>query len=218
MIDLVIFDLDGTLVDTVEDLAYAVNYALSTNNLDTHSVEEYRLMVGNGVSKLVQRAMPTELQDDSSLHKKLLEIFLGYYKAHIVDKSQLYPGLYDIVYRLKERGVKVAIASNKFQEGTQTVINHFFKDIDIDAVYGVREGFPLKPNPAVVNAIVSETKSKIENSIMVGDSGTDMQTARNAGIIGIGVAWGFRPEDAKRLAGYFVESPEELGNLLNELL
>ncbi len=197
---LVIFDLDGTLVDTIEDLGAAVNYALERKGLPLHDKEEYRLMVGNGVSRLVLRAMPDSLKGDGALHDALLADFLDYYSSHIDVRSRPYPGIPALLGELRSRGVRLAVASNKFQAGTRTLIRRFFPGVDFAAVLGGREGRPLKPDPSVVREILSAVSLDPEDAVMVGDSATDTATASAAGIRSIAVGWGFRPEEAAATA------------------
>ena len=211
---LVIFDLDGTLIDTIEDLGTAVNYALERKGLPRHGLEEYTLMVGNGVSKLVLRAMPDSLKGDGALHQELLEDFLKYYFAHITVHSRPYPGMRELLGELQAAGVRLAVASNKFQAGTEALISRFFPEIKFAKVLGGREGMPLKPDPEVVREILSAASAAPEDSVMVGDSATDTATAAAAGIRSIAVTWGFRPAEAAASANFTAGSAAELRGLL----
>lgn len=212
--ELVIFDLDGTLVDTIEDLGTAVNHALALKGLPLHSMEEYRLMVGNGVRKLVHRAMPDALKDDGELLEALLAEFISYYSAHLDVHSRPYPGIHGLLSELRAAGVKLAVASNKFQLGTDRIVSCFFPDIDFCSVRGGRDGMPLKPDPAVLLEICSASGTDIGRAAMVGDSGTDMLAAGAAGICGIAVTWGFRPEEALAGCRFWADDAAELGALL----
>lgn len=211
---LVIFDLDGTLVDTIEDLGNAVNFALASKGLPQHDIPLYRNMVGNGVRNLMWRAMPESLREDAGLHGELLSVFLEYYSSHIDVCSVPYPGVPELLSALVGRGVRVAVASNKFQEGTDRIVGRFFGDIGFSAVLGGRDGIPLKPDPAVVREILSSCGMDAGDAVMVGDSATDMLTAKAAGIPGIAVTWGFRPAEASSECDYMAGDAGELGGLL----
>ncbi len=211
---LVIFDLDGTLIDTIDDLAAAVNYALERKGLPLHGRDEYTLMVGHGVRNLVQRAMPDSLKEDKALHESLLSDFLEYYCAHINIHSRPYVGMVELLDELQSWGVKLAVASNKFQAGTQALIGKFFPGVDFAAVLGGREGMPLKPDPAVVRLILKAASAAPEDAVMVGDSATDTATAAASGIKSIAVLWGFRPAEAAASADYTARTVAELRALL----
>jgi len=211
---LVIFDLDGTLVDTIADLGAAVNVALEMKGLPLHTLEEYRKMVGNGVRKLVQRAMPEALQGDESLLDALLADFMTYYIEHIDDKSAPYPGIPELLAELDAAGCKLAVASNKFQSGAEKLVGRLFPQIPFAAVCGGGEGRPLKPDPAVIGQICEAAGEPLEQAVLVGDSGTDMATAAAAGIPSVAVTWGFRPEDARKAAGQIAETAAQLRRIL----
>jgi phosphoglycolate phosphatase len=213
MLKVVIFDLDGTLLNTLEDLGRAVNYALSLRGFPLHSLDEYRGMVGHGVRNLVTVALPKELQDDETLIDSALADFKAYYTAHIDVHTRPYAGMVEVVQQLHARGVKLAIASNKFQSGTEALIAEFFPGIPFVAVLGNRPGYPLKPDPEIVGDVLRQASASPSEAAMVGDSLTDMKTAANGGIRGIAVAWGYRllaPSPAYTL----VSSPKELLSLL----
>ena len=213
MLKVVIFDLDGTLLNTIEDLGRAVNYALSLRGLPLHSMEEYRGMVGHGVRNLVTVALPKELQADEALIDAALADFKSYYTTHIDVHTRPYAGMVKVVQQLHARGVKLAIASNKFQSGTEALIAEFFPGIPFVAVLGNRPGYPLKPDPEIVGEVLRQASASPSEAAMVGDSLTDMKTAANGGIRGIAVAWGYRllaPSPANTL----VSSPKELLSLL----
>ena len=212
--ELAIFDLDGTLVDTIDDLGAAVNHALSLKGLPLHGREEYRLMVGNGVRNLVHRAMPEELKGDTGLLDALLSDFINWYSCHLDVRSRPYPGIPELLARLRAEGVKLAVASNKFQAGTDRIIARFFPGIDFCAVLGGRDGVPLKPDPSVVRTIMETASASRESTVMVGDSATDMLTAKAAGICGIAVSWGFRPSEAASECSFLAATAGELGRLL----
>ena len=211
---LVIFDLDGTLVDTIADLAAAVNEALDRKGLPLHGPEEYRGMVGHGVRNLVQRAMPEALREDGALLDELLDSFLRYYTAHLDVHTRPYPGVPQLLAGLDAAGVKLAVASNKFQAGTERIIRRFFPQVPFAAVYGGRDGLPLKPDPSVVREILACTGAEPGETVMVGDSGTDIATAAAAGIPSVAVTWGFRPKEALQGADRIAGTAGELLRIL----
>lgn len=211
---LVIFDLDGTLVDTIEDLGTAVNFALESKGLPTHPISAYKLMVGNGMRNLVFRAMPDDRKDDIALWDELLKIFLGYYYEHITVHSRPYAGMVELLEELCAAGVKVAVASNKIQRGTEELMALLFPSVNFVSVLGGRDGVPLKPEPAVVKEILSACGVASDDAVLVGDSATDTFTAANSGLRSIGVTWGFRPEDAASTSDFTVERVSDLRSLL----
>ena len=191
MKQLVIFDLDGTLLDTVADLANATNQALEQCGYPTHPTDAYYKFVGNGINKLFARALPAEHSTEENV-QLIRSIFVPYYNEHNADCSHPYPGIVALLETLQERGVQLAVASNKYHEATLKLVRHFFPSIRFVAIYGQRDGVPIKPAPDVVYDILHDTGIAKEDTLYVGDSGVDMQTARNAGVESIGVTWGFR--------------------------
>lgn len=210
---LVLFDLDGTLLDTLEDLGAAVNAALKSRGFPQHTQEAFRGMVGHGVRNLVAQALPEPLQQDDQLIDDCLADFMAYYTAHIADKTTAYPGMQELVKELNAASVRLAIASNKFQDGTETLVNQFFPGIPFVAVLGNRPGFPLKPDPEIVGEVLRKSGLAREEAVMVGDSATDMKTAENGGIRSIAVTWGYRVLD-RTPDRPTVSSAEELRKLL----
>lgn len=197
---LVIFDLDGTLLDTIGDLAAASNHMLRLRGLGEHTLEEYRHFVGNGILRLVERALPEELRTAEYVQAARAD-FLAYYVAHIDLRTVPYAGMPELLSELAHRGVALAVASNKFQEGTEKLVRRFFPAIPFVAVLGQRPGVPLKPDPTVVNEILAASGVRRGEVLYVGDSGVDMQTARAAGLRSVGVTWGFRPRAELEAAG-----------------
>ena len=210
---LVLFDLDGTLLDTLDDLSEAVNRAMLSRRLPGPTREEYMSMVGHGIRNLVKAALPAEKQADDALIDSALADFKAYYTAHIDVHTHPYPGMQALVTRLHEAGVQLAVTSNKFQEGAEYLIRKFFPGIPFAAVLGNRPGFPLKPDPEIVGEVLRRTGVRPEDAVLVGDSPTDMKTAANGSIAAIAVTWGYRP--MKDFPGVtVVESAEELLLLL----
>ena len=189
---LVIFDLDGTLLDTVEDLGNAVNYALEDLGYAPHPISAYYQMVGRGIYNLFRRALPPEAVNEENV-KKMADRFLPYYGAHNCDCTRPYAGIPELLEHLHRQGIALAVASNKYQEGTENLIRHFFGHLPFAAILGQQEGFPIKPDPAIVDLAASRIPGiGREELAYVGDSDVDMQTGRNAGVTTIGVTWGFR--------------------------
>lgn len=210
---LVLFDLDGTLLDTLDDLSQAVNYAMQLRGFPLHTHDEYMMMVGNGVRNLVKRALPDNYKEDDKMVDDVLKDFKTYYTDHIDEYTQPYAGMQELLTQLHKDGVLLAVASNKFQEGTERLIKKFFPDIPFVAILGNRPGFPLKPDPEIVQEVLQKTGIQKENALMVGDSQTDMQTALNSGIRGIAVSWGYRP--MKGTEGLtVVDTAEEILNIV----
>lgn len=190
---LAIFDLDGTLLNTIKDLGEAVNYALDRNGFHTHSVASYPYFVGNGVKRLIERALPEDARKKSSVVNTMLKDFKQYYNEHNTDRTKPYDGIPELLQELLDSGVQLAVASNKYQQATLKIINHFFPDIPWVAIQGQQEGIPVKPDPSIIFMILSQAKIAKQDTIYIGDSGIDMETARRACIDSIGVTWGFRP-------------------------
>ena len=189
---LVIFDLDGTLIDTLEDLGAAVNHTLEKRGLPLHTMPEYRAMVGHGTRNLITQALPAHLRGDESLIDSCQADFMSYYRAHIADLTAPYPGMQELLAELHDAGILLAVASNKFQEGTETLVAKFFPGINFVAVLGNRPGAPFKPDPGIVREILSKAGAAPSETVMAGDSETDMKTAENGGIGRIAVTWGYR--------------------------
>ena len=280
-VNMVIFDLDGTLIDTIGDLSAAVEHALCLGGFPGHTVDEYRNMVGHGIRNLVTRALP----EGSS--EEVIDIALGrfveYYTAHIDVLSRPYPGIHELLRELSSEGVRLAVASNKFQAGTEALIRRFFSDIPFVKILGNAPGLPLKPDPEVIRLAIAagvdsvgleaarpdpaslrfapypgkwssestlppqtadvatgqrpysaaavpersrrarewtrprsggEPTKELVSAVMVGDSGTDIRTARNAGIPAIAVSWGFRPRADLEIADAIADTPGQLKDFI----
>ena len=191
---LFIFDLDGTLLNTIGDLAVACDHMLSLRGLPLHTYEEYCSYVGNGIMRLVERALPEELCTAEYVAAARKD-FVDFYIEHIDLKTVPYRGMVELLNDLQRDGARLAVASNKFQAGTEKLIKKFFPAIDFVEICGNREGVPLKPDTALVDMILDKAGIERSNCYMIGDSGVDMQTARNASIHGVGVSWGFRSRE-----------------------
>ncbi len=189
---LVIFDLDGTLLHTIADLAQSTNYALAQLGYPTHPQEAYPLMVGNGIHKLLERALLANERTDENV-RRMRKAFVPHYDVHNTERSTPYPGIRELLSELHRQGIRLAVASNKYQEATEKLVNHYFPAIPFQIVLGQREGVPAKPDPAIVYEILKHTQTTPEEALYIGDSGVDMQTALNSGVTACGVTWGFRP-------------------------
>ena len=211
---LVVFDLDGTLINTIDDLGAAVNYALESKGLPLHETEAYKKMVGGGVRNLVWKALPEQYKDDEAKLDELLAVFMEYYSSHICVYSHPYPGVSQLLEQLNAAGVRIAVASNKFQAGTEMLVAKLFPSIEFVSIYGGRPGVPLKPDPAVIATILSEAGVAPAEAVMVGDSGTDTRTAAASGLGSIAVTWGFKPESAVVGADYVADTDAQLRSLL----
>ena len=246
---LILWDLDGTLIDTLEDLGEAVNHALELRELPLHTVDEYRRMVGHGVRNLVKQALeaslrkmaypepavnhfsgrnPTTGNAELSLADAYIDAALAdfktYYSAHIDVHTRPYPGMQELLADLSAAGIKMAVTSNKFQEGTEHLIREFFPSVDFVAILGNRPGYPLKPSPEIVEEVLSRVGTPADrnadtvdvpaaigkpDAILVGDSPTDMRTAANGGIEAIAVSWGYRTVE-ELVGNRIVHSVKEL--------
>lgn len=216
MKQLIIFDLDGTLLNTIGDLADAVDYVMRSRNLPEHTNAEYREMVGGGIKRLVERALPENLAKDEAYVEECVTQFRRYYVDNIDRHTVPYDGMPELLRKLQSRGIKLAVASNKFQHGVDRLVAKFFGDIEFVAVEGNREGAPLKPDPEIIKNILHKAATTPEESVMVGDSGIDIRTAQAAGIDSIGVSWGFRFAEELYEAGAttVVTTMDELEHLL----
>lgn len=206
---LVIFDLDGTLLDTIGDLAAGVNHALGECGFPLHPQPAYRFMVGNGIMKLFERALPEGEKTTENI-ARMKELFIPYYDLHDTELTRPYPGIELLLDSLRDAGVAMAVASNKYDRATQRLVAHYFPDVRFTAVLGNREGIPVKPDPTVVHEILSTAGVCASDTLFVGDSGVDMHTAANAGVDAAGVTWGFRPrEELEQFApAHIVDRPD----------
>lgn len=212
---LAVFDLDGTLLDTIGDLAEACNYMLGLRGLGSHTCEEYRKMVGNGILRLVERALPEHLRTFEYVVEARRD-FVAYYIDHIDHHTHPYEGIREVLHSLQNDGWVLAVASNKFDAGTKKLIANIFPEVVFKAIYGNREGFPLKPDAALLELIMKECGATAETTFMVGDSGVDIQTAKAVGVRSVGCSWGFRPrtELEEQCADFIVNNPSELLQVL----
>lgn len=210
-----IFDLDGTLLDTLDDLTDSMNYMLGKHNFPLRTRDEVRNFVGNGVRKLVERAVPPEYKADEEFIDKFYDDFSLYYNSHSDIKTSPYPGTLGMLDKLLHSGFDIAIVSNKIDSAVKSLSAKFFGE-RIKSAIGEKPSIRHKPEPDMVFMAMEEMGADKENSIYIGDSEVDIQTAKNAGIPCISVLWGFKDrkflEDSGAMA--IVESMEELGERL----
>ena len=213
---LVLFDLDGTLIDSIDDLADSTNYALQQCGLPLHTVDEYKYFVGNSVDPLIQRALPERKKDDRELFERVKKIYLDRYAAHSKDKTKPYPGIDRLLCRCNEAGVLVAVVSNKPDRITADVVRYYFPQIRFAATMGQKEGIPKKPDPAGVREVLRLTGIALEDALYVGDTWVDMQTAQNSGVQSCGVLWGFRTrqELEENHADFIAADTEQLAEII----
>ena len=217
---LIIFDLDGTLINTIDDLGQACNHALSVCGFPTHKIEDYPRLVGNGINRLIERALPQEHRNEATV-LRLREHFVPYYDAHNCDLTRPYNGIPELLKALKAAGHTLAVASNKYQAATEKIVAHYFPNT-IDVVLGEREGIPRKPDPQIVWDIIhrlSPLASHLSPMYYIGDSLVDAETAKAAKLPFVACTWGFctREQLQTAQADYTINHPLELLNISNIL-
>ncbi|MCM1133401.1 MAG: HAD-IA family hydrolase [Ruminococcus flavefaciens] len=208
-----IFDLDGTIADTIQDLADAVNYGLREMGLPEHSIASYKKFVGNGAEKLCYRALPDDRKDEAD---KLHALFREYYNGHFLDNTTLYPGIKETIEILAQHDVTLAVATNKPQDFAREIVRKLLPEVNFIKVLGGCAERPKKPDTAIINEILSPLPS--DNTVfMIGDSNVDIKTAKNADIISIGCTWGFR--DRKELtdegADYIADTADDIIRIIS---
>lgn len=216
MIKLVIFDLDGTLLDTITDIANACNHALEQCGCPKRQLCEYNKLVGRGIFNLFRGALPDEKRNDDMV-MMMHSHFIPYYNAHKADMTKPYEGICRMLDSLTENGIALAVASNKYQQGTDELVKRFFDRYSFHKILGQRDGYPIKPDPYIIKE-AAEGIEGIETGEIVycGDSDVDMQTGSNAGVRTIGVTWGFRSRE--ELSAYspwiLADSPEDISKAI----
>jgi phosphoglycolate phosphatase len=207
--DAILFDLDGTLADTLDDIAASMNWALERHALDPHPPDAYRGLVGEGVGRLVERAIPTGRQD---LHAAVLEDLRAHYTEHMLDRSAPYPGIPELLDEIVARGLPMAILSNKPEPATRWMVDRLFSAWPFAHVEGERPGIPHKPDPRPAAEIARLLGVEPARVLYLGDTRTDMETAVAAGMFGVGALWGFRDEAELRAHGAseVVEHPRDV--------
>jgi len=206
----IIFDLDGTLLNSLIDIAESVNYILEKHNFPTHSIDDYKYMIGNGIQVLIEKALPNNISESD--FDKYFKEALAVYEQRQTQKSHPYDGIVEMLNSLSDRGVVLSILSNKPNNFTKYVVKHFFNVINFKIVLGAREGIPKKPAPDAVNEIVCALGFDKQEFMYMGDTSTDMLTAGAANIESIGVTWGYRKVDELLNAGakHIVNTPGEV--------
>ena len=214
---IIIFDLDGTLINTIDDLGQACNYALSACGFPTHKIEDYPRLVGNGINKLIERALPEEHRNEATV-LRLREHFVPFYDQHNCDLTRPYDGIPELLQTLKAAGHTLAVASNKYQAATEKIVAHFFPNT-FDVVLGEREGIPRKPDPQIVWDIIhrlSPLASNLSPIYYIGDSLVDAETAKAAGVRFAACTWGFCTREQLESASpeYMVDHPLDILTLI----
>ncbi|MCM1068177.1 MAG: HAD family hydrolase [Muribaculaceae bacterium] len=212
----IIFDLDGTLLNTIADLASATNHALRTLGFPTHGPWVYPGMVGNGVAKLIERALPVEARTEKNINDALAA-FKSYYDEHCCDETVPYPGIPELIADLTAKGIDLAVTSNKYEAAVSRIIAHYFPGANFRAILGNLDGIPRKPDPSIVFKALAMCPTPKANVLYVGDSGVDMETARRACVESVGVTWGFRPitELKEAYADHIISTPSQIIDLLD---
>lgn len=216
MIKGLIFDLDGTLLNTIKDIGDSVNAMLEDYGFKTHSIDEYRLMVGNGFNDLIYKALPSNASENKQLEG--LEKFLYYYNLNYMNSSLPYDGIVELLKELEKRGIKLGVNSNKREDYTVSLLEAYLKDIHFIKVVGQKDQ-PKKPDPLGARQIIEAMGVKEEEVLYVGDSKTDILTAKNANLRSIGVLWGFRDENEllSNGADYIAKEPLDILKIIEEL-
>lgn len=211
-----VFDLDGTVADTINTIAYYVNETMKKHNLKTFEIEDYNYFVGEGASLLIERALRAQDKFEENLHRELLKEYLESYNKKPLYLTKLYDGMAETLKELKAKGMKLGVFSNKPQSSVDLVIDAFFEKDFFDAVSGQKEGFPRKPDPAVLLDMLKNFGVEPKECVYVGDTSTDMQTGKNAECFTVGVLWGFREraELEENNADLIISSPSELEMIL----
>lgn len=214
MKNVVIFDLDGTLLNTIEDLAAATNYALKKLNLKTYSVATIQTFVGNGISILISKALKKE---NEKYFDTALSLFKEYYATHIHDFTYPYPNIINTLKEIKKYGYKIAIVSNKFQLGVDKLVDYFFKGL-VDFALGENKNLAKKPNKEMIDYTLDKLNETNDNVIYVGDSIIDYETAKNSNLTFIGVSYGFGYDKLKEMnLKYLISNPMDILKIIKEL-
>lgn len=212
--DTIIFDLDGTLLDTLEDIKDSVNYAMAVFGFPKRSIEEIKSFVGNGAGKLIELAIPNGI--NNTLYKECLKVFQDHYSKNMQNKTVPYNGIKELLAELRNRGFKMAVVSNKFDSAVKELVKGFLGDY-IKVAIGESENVSRKPAPDTVIKALAELESVPDKAVYVGDSEVDVMTARNSNLICIGVTWGFRTREVleKERAQYIIDEPHQLLSILD---
>jgi phosphoglycolate phosphatase len=210
----VIFDMDGTLLNSLKDIAICSNIVLDEFNLPVHQLEDYKNFVGGGIQVLIENCTPNNISEE--LFSKIFERFKEVYEMGVQNETKPYEGIYDLLKQLDEKEIKMGILSNKIHEFTVKYYEKFFHDINMQEVHGQKKNIPKKPDPTAAKLIAKNFDISCDNILFVGDSDVDIKTAKNAGMIAVGVSWGFRgtKELIENGADYIVKTPQDILKLL----
>ena len=215
-IKLAIFDLDGTLLDTIEDLGTACNHALKSCGCPERAMSDYNKLVGRGIYNLFRDALPEDRRTEETV-MKMRDFFIPYYNEHKADRTKPYAGIPELLEKLENEGVMLAVASNKYQEGAEALVHRFFGGRNFLRILGQRDGMPIKPDPEIVREIERAFGEIRKDEVAyVGDSDVDMETGANAGVTTIGVTWGFRSREELEMKHphFLCGTPEELYDVI----
>lgn len=215
MKSLAIFDLDGTLLNTIDDLGNSCNHALRSMGFPTHALMSYPMMVGNGITRLIERALPDEARTPEIINSAR-RLFVDHYNDHCCDATVPYPGIPQLLAELNKRNVNIAVASNKYDSAVHRIIARYFPDIRFAAIFGQLEGIPTKPDPSIVFEILTACPTPKSETLFIGDLAVDIETARRACVDSVGVTWGFRSENElrKAFADNIVSDPDDILSLI----
>lgn len=218
---LAIFDMDGTILNTLDDMSDSLNHILTLHNLQNHSLEEVKYMVGNGIPRLIERAIPNGKQN--SKYEEILSQFIEYYENHCAIKTAPYDGIVECIKKIRQKGVKVAVNTNKIEPAAIALCNDYFPNL-FDIISGSKKGMPPKPAPNGIYEILERAKMNLQDvkknhsAVFIGDSDVDLKTGMNAGLDVIGVDWGFRGRKflEENGAPRVVDNADELFELIVE--
>lgn len=209
-----IFDLDGTLLDTLDDLADAMNDALTAQGFPAHPADDYKLMIGNGVTNLAKRALPPDRQE---MLENTLCLMRKNYAQNAINKTKPYDGILETLRNLRQNGLKLAVLTNKDQNFSVMIVEHYFGRDTFELIWGAIVGRPIKPDPAALYELLARLNVPQKQAVFIGDSGVDMDVARAANVDSVGVTWGFREKNEliAHHAGTIIERPQELLKIFN---
>ena len=212
-----IFDMDGTLIDSLADLTDSVNETMDHYGFPNHTLEEYRYFVGNGARKLIRRSVPENKADDETFISEALKYYNDCYYKHLTNKTKPYDGIIEMLQKFKAFNIPLGVCTNKQQFAADEIVSAMFPANIFDAVIGDSKGLPRKPDPTKVLKIADQFKIKPDKIVYFGDSSVDMETAHNAGFLSVGVTWGFRPKSEliEYGAEILINHPSEIWNYVD---